>query len=68
MADKKKGTPYFKLKMRRMELGYRSSDVAKALGMQRWAYMQRENGQTEFRLKEIVQLLEIMKCDFKDLF
>ena len=58
----------YKLKGARAEKGYHQGDVADKLGISRDSYNMKENGKSEFKLSEILKLLEILDKEFNDIF
>ena len=57
-----------KLKGKRVEKGLTQEGIAKLLNMEKSAYARKENGQVQFRLDEVKKILEILECNFEDIF
>jgi DNA-binding XRE family transcriptional regulator len=59
---------YPKLKAKRVELGYTQLDMANKMGITLATYNLKEQGKREFLGSEILQLLNILKCNYEDIF
>ena len=59
---------YYKLKGKRVEKGLTQEDISKKLNIDKSAYARKENGQVQFRLDEVKKILEILNCNFEDIF
>lgn len=59
---------YPRLKAKRVELGLTQTDVANKLGIDISTYNAKEQGKRPFTIKEILMLLNILKCKFEDIF
>ena len=57
-----------KLKGARAEKGYSQGEMADKLGISRDSYNQKENGKSEFKLSEIIAIMEILDKEFGDIF
>lgn len=57
-----------KLKGKRVEKGLTQESISKLLNMEKSAYARKENGIVQFRLDEIKKILEILECNFEDIF
>lgn len=57
-----------KLKGKRVEKGLTQEGISKLLGMEKSAYARKENGIVQFRLDEVKKILEILECNFEDIF
>lgn len=57
-----------KLKGKRVEKGLTQEGISKLLGMEKSAYARKENGVVQFRLDEVKKILEILECNFEDIF
>lgn len=57
-----------KLKGKRVEKGLTQEKMAAKLGMTKKTYNFKENGKYIFRLDEIKKILEILDCNFEDIF
>lgn len=57
-----------KLKGKRVEKGLTQESISKLLGIEKSAYARKENGIVQFRLDEIKKILEILECNFEDIF
>ena len=49
---------YYKLKGHRVLCGFTQGDMAAAIGKSVSSYRRKENGQTDFRLREVIAILE----------
>ena len=59
---------YPKLKAKRVELGLTQQEMADKLGITTTTYCFKENGKREFTISEIATLLNILQCNFTDIF
>ena len=59
---------YYKLKGKRVEQGLTQEYISKKLNIDKSAYARKENGQVQFRLDEVKKILEILNCNFEDIF
>lgn len=60
---------HWKLKERRKEYAkLTQKEIAKMLGINETSYIRKENGKTQFTVDEVIKLLNILECDFKDIF
>lgn len=57
-----------KLKGKRVEKGLTQEAIAKLLNMEKATYVRKENGYSQFRLDEVKKILEILDCNFEDIF
>ena len=57
-----------KLKGKRVEKGLTQESISKLLHMEKSAYARKENGLVQFRLDEVKKILEILECNFEDIF
>lgn len=57
-----------KLKGKRVEKGLTQESISKLLNMEKSAYARKENGIVQFRLDEVKKILEILECNFEDIF
>ena len=58
----------YKLKGKRVEKGYTQAELAKKLNISTYAYNQKENGLSDFRMGEINTILELLECNYEDIF
>lgn len=58
----------YKLRGKRVEKGYTQIELAKKLGISTYAYNQKENGKTDFRMNEINMILELLECTYEEIF
>lgn len=57
-----------KLKGKRVEKGLTQEAISKLLNMEKATYVRKENGKAQFKLDEVKKLLEILECNFEDIF
>lgn len=57
-----------KLKGKRVEHGYSQKQLAEKLNISTNAYNLKEVGKREFRMSEINLLLELLDCNYEDIF
>lgn len=57
-----------KLKGKRVECCLTQEEIASKLGMNTATYNRKENGIVDFTLTEIQDLMDILDCDFDDIF
>lgn len=57
-----------KLRAKRVERGYNQKQLADKLHINLATYSKKENGINAFTLPEIIDLLEILDCNFEDIF
>lgn len=57
-----------KLRGKRVEKGYTQYELAKLLNISTNAYNLKETGRREFRMSEINLLLELLDCNYEELF
>ena len=57
-----------KLKGARAEKGYSQGEMADKLGISRDSYNKKENGRSEFKLSEIIAIMDILDKGFEDIF
>ncbi len=57
-----------KLKGKRVEKGLTQEKISKLLNMEKSVYARKENGKVQFRLDEVKRILEILECNFDDIF
>lgn len=59
---------HVKLKAKRVEKQLTQSQISKLLNMETATYTRKENGQAQFRLDEIKKILDLLECNFEDIF
>lgn len=57
-----------KLRGKRVENGYSQRDMAKMLNLSTNAYNLKEIGKREFKMSEINLLLELLHCNYEEIF
>lgn len=57
-----------RLKAKRIELGYTQKELAKKIDMSFSTYVLKENGKTEFKMREISKILKVLNCKYEDIF
>ncbi len=57
-----------KLRGKRVENGYSQRDMAKMLNLSTNAYNLKEIGKREFKMSEINLLLELLNCNYEEIF
>ena len=59
---------YFDLKEKRISSGLTQEDMAHKLNISLSAYNLKENGVRDFSMDEVKKVLEIFKCEYRDIF
>lgn len=59
---------YPKLVGKRKEKGYTQEDMGKFLNISKNNYNQKENGKLDFSLGEVKIILEVLECEYSDIF
>ena len=57
-----------KLKGKRVEKGYTQEELAKKLDINTGTYNRKELGIVDFTLTEIQELMDLLDCEFDDIF
>lgn len=57
-----------KLKAKRVEKGLTQTQLANLIGIAPATYNHKENGAAYFSFNEILKLLNILECNFEDIF
>jgi len=57
-----------KLKGARVEKGYSQVEMAEKLDISTDSYNMKENGKSEFKLSEIIAIMDILDKEFTDIF
>lgn len=57
-----------KLKGKRVEKGLTQDAMSKLLNIEKATYGRKERGDAQFTLYEVKKILEILECNFEDIF
>lgn len=59
---------YLDLKGKRISMGYTQEDMAKMLNISLSSYNLKENGERDFSMDEVRRILELLDCDYREIF